>query len=158
MRTMKKWSRRLKTYGITERDFDISKVELTKKFGEEPSDKDVIWSLFNKLITKMRDFHTLKMIYYDMALFLNEEGKDFFSVLQQSAKMELMYYKQSDVEKVQILTAGKGSCEQCQQSENKIFTIEEAFEKMPIPSKECTHEMSVGQRGFCKCCYIAKID
>lgn len=155
-----KWLSILSQYGITEKDFDIHKGKLSKKFGQEARNRDVIWSIFNELlIKKNKDLNSLKMIYYEMALFLNEEGKDCFAVLQQSHKMELMKFKQDGfVKKVRILTAGKDSCEACRQLENKVFTIEEALEKMPIPCKECTHKLYDEKRGFCRCCYVAEIE
>ena len=152
------WLKRLDEYGATEQDFEVIKDQLSKKFGQEPSNQDVLWSLFNQLIAKNRDdFQTLKRIYYEMALFLNDLGKDFFSILQLSAKMELMNYKQAGIKNVQILTCGLGSCEQCRQLQDKIFTMEEALASMPIPVETCTKIMANGQRGFCKCCYVAKI-
>jgi len=154
-----KWLNNLKQYGITEKDFHIHKDKLSKKFGQEASGQDVIWSIFNELLTKIKDLHTLKMIYYEMALFLNEEGKDFFTVLQQSAKMELMQFKKEEfTKKVRILTAGEDSCEACQRLENMVFTIEEALEKLPIPCKECTRKLYDKTRGFCRCCYVAEIE
>ena len=99
------------------------------------------------------------MIYYEMALFLNKEGKDCFSVLQQSAKMNLMKFKQAGVvEKVRILTVGEDSCKACRLLENKVFTIEEALEKMPIPCKECTHKLYDEKKGFCRCSYLAEFE
>jgi thioredoxin-related protein len=94
-----------------------------------------------------------------MSLFLNDAGKDCFSTRQQVAKMELLTYKKSGViDKVQILTCGKNSCEACQQLDRKVFTIEEALEKMPIPCKECTFILYDKTRGFCRCAYLPGVD
>jgi hypothetical protein len=143
---------------IKDNDFKTKKRELSIKFGKEAKSSDVIWGLFNELILKMKDLHSLKMIYYEMALFLNKLGKDCFAVLQQSAKMELMKFKQDGfIKKVRILTAGEDSCEACRWLENQVFTIEEALEKMPIPCKECTYKLYDEKRGFCRCCYAAEI-
>ena len=153
------WLKRLDEYEVTEQDFVVTKDQLSKKFGQEPGNQDVLWSLFNQLIVKNRnDLQTLKRIYHEMALFLNDLGKDFFSVLQLSAKMELMIYKQAGIKKVQIITCGTGSCEQCRRMQDKIFTTEEALSSMPIPVETCTKIMADGQRGFCICSYVAKIE
>ncbi len=153
------WLKNLENFGIKDNDFLNKRRELFKKFGKEAESTDVIWGLFNELILKTKDLHSLKMIYYEMALFLNKEGKDFFQFLQQSAKMELMKFKQEGfIKKVRILTAGEDSCETCRRLENMVFTIEEALEKMPIPCKECTHKLYDKERGFCRCCYVAEID
>lgn len=153
------WLKNLENYGIKDRDFISEKRELSKKFGKEAQATDVIWGIFNELLLKTKDLHSLKMIYHDMALFLNQQEKDCFKVLQQSVKMELMKFKNEGfVKKVSILTAGKDSCEACQRLGNKVFTIKEALEKMPIPCKECTHTLYDEKQGFCRCCYVAVID
>jgi len=59
------------------------------------------------------------------------------------------------IKKVQIFTQQENSCEACRQLENKVFTIEEALEKMPIPCKECTQKLYDEKRGFCRCSYVA---
>ena len=151
-----KWLKDLKQYEITEKDFRIHKDKLSKRFGREASDRDVIWSLFNQLLTKIKDLHSLKMIYFEMALFLNEEGKDCFAVRQQSVKMELLRYKQEAHAKKIRIGIAKDSCEVCQRLGNKVFTIEEALEKMPIPCKECTHKLYDKKRGWCRCFYVAE--
>lgn len=153
------WLKKLGDFGIKDSDFINKRKELSEKFGKEAKSTDVIWGLFNELILKTKDLCLLKTIYYSMALFLNEDGKDCFTILQQSAKMELMRFKQEGfIEKVKILTAGKDSCEACRCLENKIFTIEEALKKMPIPCKECTHKIHNNKKSFCRCCYLAKIE
>ncbi|MBL7075672.1 hypothetical protein ISS37_10600 [candidate division KSB1 bacterium] len=153
-----RWLDTLKQYGITERIFNIRKDELSQRNQKEANDRDVFWSLFNEInqeAMKTGDFQTLKTIYYSMAMFLNEEGKECFDLLQQSAKMELLVIKRRGViKKVQIITAGHNSCSNCRKSENKIFSIDEALEKMPIPCKECTTTLYDENKGFCRCRYI----
>ncbi|MEO0114614.1 MAG: hypothetical protein ABIK93_03970 [candidate division WOR-3 bacterium] len=153
---------KLSEVGISEADF-CKRVGKTIEEATDQEIKDIIWSKYNELVmkyTKSNDFGVLKTLYYRMALFLDEEGKDFFQILQQSAKMELMNFRQSKViKKVEILTAGENSCESCQQLAAKVFTIEEALKNMPIPNKECSFKMfEKSIRGFCRCCYNAVID
>jgi len=95
-----------------------------------------------------------------MALFKNQRGKDCFVTLQQSHKMELYECKQQGefIKKVRIFTGGKDSCDACQQLDGKIFTIDEALQKMPIPNKECTFKLYDENRGFCRCSYNAEIE
>lgn len=151
-----KWLQSLSSYGISETDYEREKGQLSKKFGHEAKDRDVIWSLFNRLITTKRDLHILKMIHYEMALFLDEENRDFKPLLEQAAKMDLLYYKQLNVLKVEILSAGAGnSCEACQKQHGKVYTIEEALRLMPIPYKDCTRTLNSERKGFCRCKYVA---
>ncbi len=148
-----KWLSYLKTHGVKEEDFDKATEKLTEKFGETPSVKDIIWLLFNETISKLKDFDSLKMIYYEMALFLNEEKKDFSTVLQQSQKMDLLKYKQIGIKKVQILSA-HNSCEACKKLNDKIFTVKDALEKMPLPCMNCKYILDDDSRGFCRCVFV----
>ena len=99
------------------------------------------------------------MIYYNHALFLNEEGKDCFKILQQANKMNLLRYKQSeiDIEKVEIIS-GEDPCSFCQQLNGKIYSIEEALKLMPIPCKDCSFILNDDKRGFCRCTYAPMLD
>ncbi len=153
-----KWIENLKQYGITERDIDISRNQLSKIYGYEANDRDVIWSIFNELVARNKDFHDLGMIYFYMALFLKEEGMDFFSILQESVKMSLIILKcEGRRNKVRIITA-KNTCKACQLLKDKVFTIDEALDKMPIPCKECTFDSDEKQNGWCRCSYVPIID
>ncbi|MCX6811807.1 MAG: hypothetical protein NT039_03895 [Candidatus Berkelbacteria bacterium] len=152
-----KWIGSLKNYGVTESDFDKTKDILTKKFGKEAPARDVIWGLFNQLISRTNDPATLSGIYYEMSLFVNEEGKDSFRQRELSTKMSLINLKQQagDVlDGVEIVTAGKQSCPECQKMSGKVFTFDEAFNEMPIPNKNCTHRFREDQKPFCRCLYV----
>ena len=154
----KKWLKRLGCYSVSEMDYEHEKNQLSTTFGQEAKDRDVVWSLFNRLIVTKPDFQTLKTVYYDMALFLEEENRDFRTCLEQYHKMELLSYKQLGVVKVAILSAGAGnSCEACYVQHGKVYTIEEALRLMPIPCKDCTHTLSGERKGFCRCLYTAVI-
>jgi hypothetical protein len=152
------WFNKLEYQGIEQKNFIDMREELTKKFGKNPKSADIIWGLFNQLVLKANDPASLRMIYYEMALFLYQEGRDFFDVLQDSAKMRLVEYKQSGIIKKVKVTTVSDSCTECQKLKNQIFTIDEALEKMPIPIRNCTHQMKDGQPGWCRCIYVAEFD
>jgi len=153
------WLDSLEQYGVTKRDFELHKRRLSEESGREPSDEDVIGSLLGNLAAKTRDLQKRKMIYYEIALFLDQQGKDPFEALQQSARMDLMKFKKDGfVRRVSILTAGQDSCEVCRRLQGRVLTIEEALEKMPIPCRECAHRMHDEDRGFCRCRYAAEIE
>ena len=80
---------------------------------------------------------------------LHQLGKDFFRVLQESAKCELYHMQDFGINKTEIFTAGETSCSKCQSLHGKIFTITKALETMPIPVKDC-------ENGFCRCLYLPK--
>jgi hypothetical protein len=149
-----RWIREIEGLGITEKDFYSRKETFFVKNGFEAKDGDVFWSLFNESITKTRDLHKSKGIYYLMSLFLHEEGRDYFATRQLSAKMELMQERNSSIKLKAKIIAAKDSCEVCQKLDGRIMSVEEALEKMPVPCKECTHTISDNKRGFCRCMYV----
>jgi len=150
----KKWLRVLENYGITDHDVRRQTEKLSEKWGQPANTVDVIWSLFNQhLIPNETDFQQLKMIYHSMALFLSERNEDFFPLLQESIKMELLAAKQNAwAKKVEI--CADSCCKTCKKLHGKIFTIDEALQEMPIPVKECLSIMNKGNKqGFCFCFY-----
>jgi uncharacterized paraquat-inducible protein A len=159
IREKNRWLNILQSYGITEKDYEKYENELNKKFGVKPNSRDIIWRIFNELLfVKHNELQTLKMLYYEMAIFLNEEGKDFFKILQQSAIMELKYIqKQGFIKKIKIITT-PNSCEACKKLDAKVLTLDEALKELPIPCKECSYIMDNGKRGFCRCLYNAEIE
>lgn len=155
--TVNKWVDSLSYYGITGQDYQKAEEQLSKQFGFKVKPNDVIWSILNELVTKQKDWHSLKMLYFKMALFLNDEGKDSFDMLAEAAKCELMNYKEINfVQKVAISSAR--GCEECKKTDGQTFTLEEAFKIMPIPNRKCTFRFSENQPPFCRCRYVVKFD
>jgi hypothetical protein len=149
------WIKRLETeFGITETTYENHKKLLTKRFGFEAKDNDIIWSIFNELIAKnIRDIQTLGSIYWVMSQFLNDEKRDFLDTRQLAYKMELMNYKNSGVVKKVDIMPCNIACEACKKQANVVFTIEEALKQMPLPCKDCTNIIDNGVRGWCRCTY-----
>lgn len=155
-----KWLRSLGQYGVTESDFDKTKDTLSKRFGKEAPARDVIWGLFNQVITQTKDPTTLSGIYSQMALFVNEEGRDSFQYQELSTKMSLFQLKQQTqgvTEKVEVVTCGKDSCPECQKLSGKVFLIDKALEEMPIPNRKCSYKFGEERKPYCRCLYVAKI-
>ena len=100
---------------------------------------------------KKRDWHSAKMIALEQAAFLEKEKKDSFVARKESAKYEI-YENQKSCEILNcklIISACGNSCSVCKEQDGKLYTVEEALEKMPIPHKDCTHEI-----GFCRCMWL----
>lgn len=140
-----------KQYGVTEEEIEKGKEE----FGPG-REGDLIWSIFNNLLKKffeVEDYHNLKCIYYGMALFLHEEGKDPYQMLQESAKMELTRIKsEGRYEEVKIGWSANG-CPSCKELADKVYSIEEALKELPIPNKDCSTWKHMSEYGFCRCNY-----
>jgi len=152
---LNKWKRNLERYDITNEQFEKEKKELSKRFKKKASDNDVVWSLFNKLILKhISNFSKLSSIYYDMALFLNDEGKNSYDMKYQSTKMQLLDFKQQGVKKVRwVSSAGVRTCEKCKSLNGKIYLIERALKNMPLPLKDCKN-----LENGCRCCWVASVE
>jgi hypothetical protein len=149
----KRWFAELKRFGIKEHDIYTRKNEYFKKSGIENNDNDVIWSLFNELLSKnSTNFNQLGVIYYSMALYLREEGKDNFYLLVECAKatllkLELESLDSNLVQMVHVIS-GSNSCDNCKKLGGLQMTFKDALMKMPIPCRECNHSI-----GFCRCMY-----
>lgn len=147
----REWMQFFSGFGITQKDYYNFKEEI--KF---PYPRDIVWGLFNRTVLKLseeKDFQGLGRIYYSMALFLNEEGKNPFKSLEKSNKMQLIFMKQSYVKKVTI-SSERDSCPECIKMYGKKYTIEKALEKMPIPNKNCSYIMGKGKYPFCRCMWV----
>jgi len=116
------WFKRLEDFGIKVNDFSDEKIELSRKFGQEAKSTDVIWGLFNGLISKTKNQDSLGMIYYEIALFLNEEGKDSLEIRRQSQKISLLSLKKSEVVKGVEILATSESCDECQKLNGNKYT------------------------------------
>ena len=142
----------LEKFGVTKDEFIKRKEEHYLKHGIENNNNDVVWSLFNELLIKnANDVDKLRMIYYTMAVLLQQEGKDNFNLLQLSAKatldsLQLRNQSSNLVFNFTIMGCGN-SCENCKKLNEKILTMEEAY-LLPVPCSECTHSI-----GFCRCTY-----
>lgn len=147
-----RWLTDLKRFGIKEQDFYARKIQFLKKSGIQNNDNDVIWSFFNELLFKNHNnFNQLQVLYYSMALFVNEEGKDNFYLLKECAKASLNRMQlESDLFFMVQVVACSNSCDNCKKLNGLKMTIEDAFKTMPIPCKQCNHSI-----GFCRCSYGA---
>jgi len=154
---LKKWLTRLEMFKVSQEDFEKHRKTLSNQFRQEASVGDTVWGIFNKLLLSETDLHTLKMIYFTMALLLDEEGKDSYEMHCQATKMQLLKLKESSSTKQVEILSTKG-CSNCEKYAKKIFTIEDALEKMPIPRKDCTFHLNNNKYGYCRCIYIYHFD
>lgn len=105
-----------------------------------------------ELPEKKVDYFKLSHEYYQEAIALNKEGKEFRQILSKSNKMRLLGMKQMGIRRVEISTADN-SCSSCRRQKKK-YLIEEAIEKMPLPNPKCTLKVFTEDGdGFCRCTY-----
>jgi hypothetical protein len=149
------------TFEVSQADFFRERRQLAERFGSQPASGDILWSLYQRTAHDFAAAGELPppLLYFLMAHFLYDEGREFRHVLRASNEMELRQYQESlRVHKVSISTGGNASCEACQKLEGRVFTIDEALEQAPIPCKQCTFELSPGKPGWCRCGYITALD
>ncbi len=144
----------IKGWTLDENDFNNRKNFMILKTGKVPKDTEVLYSLILELQSKGI------VVYNQLALILNWEGKDTYQFLFNARRTELTNLKQSKiVQKVKIISGAKqgeiDSCPECKAIHGKIFTIEEALKQMPLPNKNCTCRIYDKTRGLCRCVYTA---
>jgi hypothetical protein len=146
----------LSEYGITENEFNKSKIEWNTKFTNETKLRDFLWGMYNKALSKnSNNLQALKMIYLHSAHFLNEEGRDTQPSLKEMKKVELQQISlngQSINKKLKAEIAGDKNCDYGKKINGKTYSLEKALSEMPIPSGKCTNENK-----FCNCIYVTSI-
>lgn len=145
--------RDLESYGIQVDHFRGMDRKLSQQLGRDPFAAEVAWNLAKMLASQSTDLQAAGSIYYRMALFLNELGRDHVPVLQKSSQTRLLYCKQHGWERVHIRAAGESSCQACRAQDGRILSTEDALRSMPVPCKDCTTVLFESDRGFCRCLY-----
>lgn len=155
----KEYIHRMKDY-----DRKIYRLATVKEYEKEARiEADKQWAELNKDVvelSKSRDWDAVSYKYFQMALQLQEEGKDFFHVLQESTRFKLRYFKKDGITRVSISDSGEASCPACRNQRGKIYSIEDALKEMPIPCKDCTFDLHGihASVGWCRCVYVAELD
>ncbi len=86
--TILDWLGILEHFGITRKDFDEQRSELSKKFGVHASVNDTLWRIFNNLIiTYAGNLVALEQIYREMAKLVSSEGNDPTQYLVEAEKV-----------------------------------------------------------------------
>jgi predicted nucleic acid-binding protein/DNA-directed RNA polymerase subunit RPC12/RpoP len=129
---------------------DITKIrqavekDLTKRFGKEPSSGDLVWGMFNYIVSKLKEPRDLSSLYENMATFLETEGKskEADGLKRQALKMTIADYKSSDwTDEIKIKNHNDDFvCEQCKKHNGKIMTLDEAFKEPPVPIETCSNK------------------
>lgn len=140
-------------FGITKQELDRERGDLAKQFGQQPNSNDLKWRLYNRAIEKEKDMQKLKSIYYSMALFVQEEGRDPLPLLLKSHRCDLSEMKKNGITKVKVRTSGEQSCAECRKLKGQVFSIEEALDTMPLPCKRCMMWLDQEKYSFCRCFY-----
>ncbi len=146
----------LKKLAGTPEEVDRERQQLADEFGRQPRPADVVWRMLHRRLSASS---YAPQWYSSMALFRLEEGHEFFSLLQEASRAQLHHWIQTsrrlpvaECVKVEVITTGPASCGPCQRLSGTVFRLDEALAAMPIPVKDCSHEVH-GARGWCRCVY-----
>ncbi|MFA6599497.1 MAG: hypothetical protein WCU74_00595 [Candidatus Omnitrophota bacterium] len=156
--TMPKRSR--KCLSCKEFVYVIKSRLFTKKGYENEKRKaaDQKWGELNRKchqLMKAGDWSGMGINYFQMALQLCKEKKDFFPTLQEAAKCQLRDFQRNGIKRVRIMDAGVNSCPACQKQGGKIYSIRAAMEGMFVPCKDCTFGLDQDAKvGWCRCEYV----
>lgn len=140
----------------TEQKVSETTKRLSEWFGQEASFPDVVWGIANEYLSKTSKSQ-MESLYFPMALFLHGTGRNPNDILRILNELQLKRYKKEGfIKNVEILSAGEQSCEQCQKLAGTKINIAQALKEMPLPCRECTHDIeSNGKYGWCRCVYVA---
>ncbi len=94
------WLARLGAFGVSRKDFDKHRNELSHQFGVQASVNDVLWRILNKLVLDhAMDDTSLELVYREMAGLAASEGKDPTQYLVQADEVRRHEQKPTTLQK-----------------------------------------------------------
>lgn len=139
--------------GIHAQDFLATRSQLEKQFGTEIAPGDILWILADRLLHDPLEPKKQKQLANLLVTFLKNSGVQFSTLLERSAKLQLLQIKATrDFTRVRI-TPADSACPECRNLAGMVYSIEDALIQMPLPCKTCTNLMAEGVSGFCRCTY-----
>ncbi len=149
----------LEKYGVDLNMFYMEKGVLCEQYHAEPSDRDVIWALFHKVIEAHMAANkpVPRMIYREMAMVEELNGRFAVNALRAGAELDLHDWKRHGITKV-IVKATIDSCEACKNNDGRVLTIEEALTEGPVPNINCNRSLRKNGPPYCRCIYQPVID
>jgi hypothetical protein len=137
--------------------FETTKEKLALQFKSMPSNRDIIWALFNSLTLtalSQKDYFHAQAIYYQMAVFLGTTGRNPNQLLKAANQTQLLFLRQKFPDAKVHIMGGEDSCDSCKTIDNQVYTYDEALKLMPLPHKECSYKLFNYKHSFCRCSYV----
>lgn len=101
--TIMDWLVHLELFGITRKDFDKHRQELSKQFGGQASVNDTLWRILNTLVVDYaKDDAALEQVYREMAKLVSSEGKDPTQYLVEAEKARRRHQKTPSLPQKQL--------------------------------------------------------
>lgn len=146
-----KTSKRLERFGISKDTFNKHVSYSGKTYS------DIFMFLSGEIsrkLAKENDFQNLSQIYYEMASFLFESGKDGSRFLAESNKMELLSISSMELfSKAEIITSS--CCNNCSELNGKSYDIDYLLENNILPNNDCSRIYGKEKFPHCVCSYVA---
>lgn len=153
--------RRVRRLARTLQCLGISEVEIRHQVSVSASEGDAVWALLNLAAQRLMaegDFETLSNAYWEMALQLDRENRDFSAQLREAARMKLLAIQQLERESPGIVSgvsiSSGGGCEACERLDGSRFSLADAIRLQPLPCPDCTFTLKSGRPGWCRCLYL----
>lgn len=123
-------------------------------------DKEHVWEAYNirlEVAIGNKDWFGLGTIYYEMAAFVEKEGRDSAYLKEKGFEAKLRFHesyieRETLVNKFEVLS-NKGCCSTCSKLLDRTYTREELRESVVLPVKACQND-DYG----CRCLYLPVID
>jgi hypothetical protein len=154
----KKYKKQLLDDYVDEKWFNAHHKQWVNKFGDGyQSQKDFIWSMFNRCINELGKrpqsyevFNAQTAIYFIMLKFLWDEKKDVKGIRKSIAQVDVnrMVFDDAQSDLIcDVVIISTKCCPECERIDGKVMTLDEVVKNPPLPQPECT------RNNGCVCCY-----
>jgi hypothetical protein len=135
---IKFWVSRLDLFGLTKEKIVSESEKLSEEINQKATVNETIWYIYNGWLAQHPDDDLTYLIFYEMAYFVNMEGKGNPNPLIESAlRSRLLYLKSKGVKRVKVTHFWRWidgtSCSECKKLYGLKFSIDDALERMPVP-------------------------
>jgi hypothetical protein len=136
--------RQTEAIGLAESDFLRAEADLARESGFAPSPVDTFWGLANQQVQNAmlaQDWHEVSMVYWQMAIHLYEEGRDYQGLRHLSNDAKVMHYMSNQYwSNERVSVEASSCCDHCAALDGRVFSFEEALALSPLPPEDCTRE------------------
>lgn len=141
-------------FGFGEPDLRLRKDRLERSTKRPVEEIEAAFSLLSELLNTAETVQEKVAFYYGMAEIIHLKGADPRQPLLAIHQTEVGTFKELGFRLVRVETQ-KDACPECQKLSGKIFSIEEAMNRNPLPHSACTHDLKRGV-GLCRCHFLAE--
>lgn len=146
----------LSRFGLNEDDFFRCRAILTDKHkGEAPKDEQVILKLYKGLLKQCEGHGETAEVQESISKFQRDVGMDSFEARKAWAIATLQNLLKGKITRAVKIKVQGDACEHCAKLADRVYRLEEAIEKLPIPCPECTKKRHPKDaHSACRCEYV----